>query len=55
MRRIALLLVVILASGCVTPMHKQSLQVTTQVRGMDPRNLHNTGTAECSCTYSVSW
>lgn len=57
MRRIALIVgVVLLLSGCVSPSHKQTLSITSQVRSMELRDLQtNPGTAECSCTYSVTW
>lgn len=56
MRWIALLLVVTVVSGCASTKPTRSFSVTTQVRGMDLRDLQSKpGTAQASCTYSVTW
>jgi PBP1b-binding outer membrane lipoprotein LpoB len=57
MRRIAFIIgVTLLLSGCVSPSHKQTLSIASQVRGMELRDLQTSpGTAECGCTYSVTW
>lgn len=54
---IALIFVVtVFMSGCASTKSTRSFSVTTQVRGMDLRDLQSSpGTAECGCTYSVTW
>lgn len=53
---IALLVVMAFVSGCASGTPARSFSVTTQVQGMELRDLQShPGTASVGCTYSVNW